>query len=240
MAIGSVSSPSARGGTQLQRGDGQDPRATPDVEHPRAREDAAVGQRLDAGQAQPGRRMQPGPERHPRIEREDDVVGRPAMAPPGRPDDQPPADAHDREVGLPGVCPVGLLDDPGAQLADRAQPECLEVTERLGHLGRGSLGGARSRAGRYARTIAGRLGSSRAPRPSSTSSNAGSTDVPPGAARPRISLTASTASTSASTDSSSHAPDAAAPSRPDPSVNYSPSFSSRPPPWPTDSLVSSA
>ena len=60
--------------------------------------------------------------------------------------------------------------------------------------------------------MAGRVGSSRAPRPSSTSSNAGSTDVPPGATRPRISLTASTASTSASTASSSQAPAPAAPS----------------------------
>src|SRR2546426_1705094 len=52
----------------------------------------------------------------------------------------------------------------------------------------------------------GLFGSTRAPTPSSTSSNAGSTLVPPGATRPMISDTASTASTSASTDSSSHAP----------------------------------
>ena len=71
----------------------------------------------------------------------------------------------------------------------------------------GALGRRRDRApaGRPA-TIAGRVGSRRAPRPSSTSSNAGSTVVPPGATRPRISLTASTASTSASTESSSQAP----------------------------------
>src|SRR6476469_1965880 len=58
--------------------------------------------------------------------------------------------------------------------------------------------------------MAGRVGSIRAPRPSSTSSNAGSTLVPPGATRPRISDTASTASTSVSTESSSQAPGAGA------------------------------
>ena len=61
---------------ELERGDRQDPRAAPDVE------DAGAGQRaprsatrLERGQAQPGRRVEAGPERHPRIEREDDVVG---------------------------------------------------------------------------------------------------------------------------------------------------------------------
>ena len=104
--------------------------------------------------------------------------------------------------------------------------------------------------------MAGRLGSSRAPRPSSTSSNAGSTEVPPGAARPRISLTASTASTSASTASSSQAPAAIAARSSSPPRSQavgdgraprsavaqpSPSFSSRPPPpCPTDSPASSA
>src|SRR3954471_1636588 len=51
----------------------------------------------------------------------------------------------------------------------------------------------------------GLLGSILAARPSSASSNAGSTLVPPGAIRPRISETASTASTSAATDSSTQA-----------------------------------
>ena len=72
----------------------------------------------------------------------------------------------------------------------------------------------RSPAGRYARTMAGRLGSTRAPSPSSVSSNAGSTLVPAGALRPRISATASTASMSAATESSSHAPAPGAPSVP--------------------------
>ena len=60
-----------------------------------------------------------------------------------------------------------------------------------------------SLASTYARTIADRAGSTRAPSPSSTSSNPGSTLVPVGATRPRISLTASTASVSASTEISS-------------------------------------
>src|SRR5664279_5642791 len=50
--------------------------------------------------------------------------------------------------------------------------------------------------------MAGSFGSIRAPRPSSISSKPGWTLVPPGAKRERISLTASTASISARTDSS--------------------------------------
>ena len=88
-----------------------------------------------------------------------------------------------------------------------AQPERLEVAERLGDARRRPPRPRprRARAG-SPRTMAGRVGSTRAPRPSSTRSNAGSTVVPPVATRPRISLTASTASRSASTASSSQAP----------------------------------
>ena len=60
---------------------------------------------------------------------------------PGRPDDDPPPDAQDREVRLPGLGPVGLVDDARPELADRPQPERLEVAERLGDLGDGALGG---------------------------------------------------------------------------------------------------
>ena len=59
--------------------------------------------------------------------------------------------------------------------------------------------------------MAGAVASSRAPRPSSTSSKAGSTLVPPGANRLRISDTASTASGSATTESSSQVPSADVP-----------------------------
>ena len=106
--------------------------------------------------------------------------------------------------------PILLVDDPRLELADGPEAERLEVAERLACAVDGAA--VRSRAGRYARTIAGRSTSTRAPRPSSTSSNAGSTVVPPGANRDRISLTASTASLSAVTDSSSQAPSAETPS----------------------------
>jgi hypothetical protein len=69
---------------------------------------------------------------------------------------------------------------------------------------------AGSRPGRYARTMAGLVGSTTAPRPSSVSPKPGSTLVPPGAKRVRISLTASTASMSAATDSSTQTPDPSA------------------------------
>ena len=117
------------------------PDAAADVEDAGARQSPAVGDRLDAGEAQPGRRMQAGPEGHARVEGEDDVVGLAAVTPPGRPDDEPPADPHDREVRLPGLGPVGLVDDPRPELADRPQAERLEVTERLGGLGDGPLRG---------------------------------------------------------------------------------------------------
>ena len=91
------------------------------------------------------------------------------------------------------------------------QAERLEMPQVARDIGDGRVGcrPIRPRAPRPW-TVAGRLGSTRAPRPSSTRSNAGSTEVPAGAYRPRILLTASTASTSATTESSSHAPPEAA------------------------------
>ena len=157
MAIGSVSIAERRGRPEPEGGDRQDPRAAADVEDPRAGEHAPVRQRLRAREAQARRRMEPGPERHPRIEREDDVAGLAAMAPPGRPDDQTSPDAQDREVRLPGFGPVGLVDDPDPQLADRTQAERLEVAERLGHVGRGAVGG-RSVASRQVGADDGRPG----------------------------------------------------------------------------------
>ena len=76
MAIGSMSTPSARVAPEPHRGDRQDPRAAADVEHaarPAARRSASG---LERREAQPGRRVEPGPEGHPGIERDDDVVGR--------------------------------------------------------------------------------------------------------------------------------------------------------------------
>ncbi len=127
--------------TELHRGDGQDPGAAPDVEDTGAGQPAAIGNGLDRGQAESRGRMQPGPERHPGIEREHDVAGRAAMTPPRRSDDEPPPDPHHREVGLPGVRPVGFQDDPRPQLPDRSQPERLEVAECHGDLGHGPVRG---------------------------------------------------------------------------------------------------
>ena len=79
--------------------------------------------------------MESGPERHPGIECQDDIARSSPVASPGRADDETSSDPHHREVRLPGVSPVGLLDQPGPELPDRAQPERLEVAERLRHLG---------------------------------------------------------------------------------------------------------
>ena len=67
--------PERCGRPEPEGGDGQDPRAAPDVEDARAGEPAPVRERLRAREAQARRRMQAGPEGHPRIEREDDVAG---------------------------------------------------------------------------------------------------------------------------------------------------------------------
>ena len=154
-AIGSVSRPSAVRRAELERGDGEDPRAAADIEDARAGEDAR-------GRPAPRRRRGTAassggaPSRTPCRGRGRGRRRRAAPVPsPGRPDDQPAADAQDREVGLPRLGPVVLVDEPRPQLADRAQPERLEMSERLGDLGRGPLGGG---------TVAGRqVGRGRSP-----------------------------------------------------------------------------
>ena len=137
---------------------------------------------LERGEAEPGRRVQPGPERHARIERDHDVAGLRPMPPPCRPDHDPSPDAQHREVAPSRPPPSPTRGRRASQLADRAQAERLEMAERLARLGDGPrrVGLRRRAPGRYARTIAGRVGSRRAPRPSSTSSKAGSTLVPTG------------------------------------------------------------
>ena len=217
MAIGIGVDADRRAGTELDGRDREDPRAASDVQHARAAQVAAIGESLDGGETQARRRMEPGPERHPGIERQNDVAGRGAVTTPGRPDDDPLTDAHDREVRLPRVGPVrsrGRRGSAAHRSAGARTPGDGRAPRRPAATARSA--DARSRAGTYARTVAGRVTSTRAASPSLTSSNAGSTDVPPGADRPRISLTASTASTSASTAISSQAPGAVRPARTSP------------------------
>ena len=77
MAIGSMSTPRAARRPELDRGDRQDPGAAADVEDARVREGAvAVRERLERREAQPRRRVEAGPERHPRVEGQDHVVRR--------------------------------------------------------------------------------------------------------------------------------------------------------------------
>ena len=85
--------------------------------------------------------MEAGPERHPGVERKDDVAGRAPVAAPSRADDEPAADAHHREVRLPCLGPVRLVDDARPQLPDRPQPERLEMAEGGGDLGDGRVRG---------------------------------------------------------------------------------------------------
>ena len=174
-----------RRGAELERGDGQDPRAAADVE------DARVGR---------GRRGRPPPRaaaRHSRVVGWSPVPnaipgssarttssGRASVASPGRPDDEPPADAHDREVRLPGVGPVGLVDEPRPQLADRPQPERLEMAERRRRPRppRGPRRPGREPGGRRGRWPAGsdRAGRPDPRRPARTRARPTSRPAPPG------------------------------------------------------------
>ena len=120
-----VSRPEARGRNR------EDPGAAADIEHAGPAQLTAFGGPLHGSQAEAGGRMKPRPERHPRIERDDDIARDSAMTPPCRLDHKARADAHDREVRLPGTRPVGFGDGPRPKITDRAQAECLEVRQRL-------------------------------------------------------------------------------------------------------------
>ena len=157
-AIGSMSTREHSPGAQPHRRDREDPGAAADIEHPRrgrlGGEDGAIGHGLQRRKAQPGRRVEPGPEGHARVEREDHVARLAVVAPPRRADHDPAADPQHREVRLPRVRPIGLLHDACVEVADRPQPEGLEVAEvalRSGHRGarrprRRATGGGRARA----------------------------------------------------------------------------------------------
>ena len=132
--------PEGIGCPELHGRDRQDPRAAADIEHARALDAAVIDDRFEGRQAQSGRRVEAGPERHPRIQREHHIFGVAAVTPPRRADDEASAYAQHGEVGLPGLGPVLLVDDTGAQLADGPQPECLEVPEGLRGRRRGGLG----------------------------------------------------------------------------------------------------
>ena len=172
---------------ELDRRDGQDPRPQPTS---RTRRPRPAGPRsasgLDAGEAQPGRRVEPGPEGHPWIEREDDVIGRAPVAPPGRSDDQPPADPQDREMGLPGVGPVLLVDEPRPSSPIGRSPNAWRWPSASVDLGDGATRPPPGRApGTYARTIAGRSGRSAPRGPRRRARTPARRVVPPGATRRR-------------------------------------------------------
>ena len=123
-----------RRGAELDGGDREDARAAAHVEHPRPVQATAVGQRFDrrpgtasSSDGGPFRRPCPG------SSASDDVVRLAPVASPGRTDDHPAADPKHREVGLPGFGPIGLVDEPRSEIADRPEPERLEMAERLGH-----------------------------------------------------------------------------------------------------------
>ena len=120
MAIGSVSTPRASDAPSFTAAIARmpEPQPTSRTRAPSTRPSSAID--FERGQAQAGRRVEPGPEGHARVEGEDDVVGLAPMPPPGRTDDEAPTDAHHREVRLPGLGPVLLVHDPGPQLADRS------------------------------------------------------------------------------------------------------------------------
>ena len=133
-----------RRGAQADRGDRQDARC-------RSRRRGRAhrrGRRGPPATSRPARHSRvvgcrPVPKAIPGSSASTTSSGAALVAPPRRPDDDPPPDPQHREVRLPGVGPVGLVDEPRPDLADRPQPERLEVAQRLGRLGDAALGGRR-------------------------------------------------------------------------------------------------
>ena len=93
------------------------------------RQQPDVGPLFDPGEAEAGGRVQAGPEGHPGVERDHHVLRPAPMAPPGGADDDAAPDPEHGEVLLPGIRPVGLVDHRHPQVADRPQPEGLQMAE---------------------------------------------------------------------------------------------------------------
>ncbi len=112
-------------GAEPQRGHRQDPRPAADVE-PALRHRLQLLEQLEAAAR---RGMQPGAERHARIEHDAHLVVARLDDVPRRHDE----DATDalRDVVLPpGIGPVGVVDLAHSEPADRPKAECLQVPER--------------------------------------------------------------------------------------------------------------
>src|SRR3989442_9008918 len=77
--------------------------------------------------------METGAERHARVERDGDGMGR-ARIRPGRAHEES-ADADRRDCRLPSLEPVLVLDFANGELADGSQTEGLEVPERIACVG---------------------------------------------------------------------------------------------------------
>jgi hypothetical protein len=69
------------------------------------------------------------------------------VAAPRGPDDHAPPDPEHREVALPRLGPIRLANRPDLQVADRPQPEGLQVAQGAGRLGYGGFHGRRIEAG---------------------------------------------------------------------------------------------
>src|SRR5450759_1726991 len=86
--------------------------------------------------------MEPRPESHARVQRQNHVAGqRPVAAPSGTNDHAPPDSQH-REVTLPRLGPGFLANEARLQLTDGPQTEGLEMSQgSLGSADRGLDGG---------------------------------------------------------------------------------------------------
>src|SRR6185503_941338 len=113
----------------LRGGDREDARAGSDVEHA-LRLERDRRERLEALLR---RRMQARAERHARIEHDLDHAVRVARLGPRRAHEET-ADAQRRELRLPRLEPVLLFDLLRGELADRPEPERLEVAERIANV----------------------------------------------------------------------------------------------------------
>jgi hypothetical protein len=124
-------------GPERERGDRQDAGAGPHVEHVDPRPPLQL--LFQGNHAEPGRWVEPGPERHPGVEHDHDAIDRLLVLVPGSAHHHPPPDAVDVVMLLPGVRPIFLAPLRDAQLADRSQlpqrPECAADLRQLSPAG---------------------------------------------------------------------------------------------------------
>ena len=122
-------------------------RPAADVEDRAPLDRAVVGEPLERGETEPCRRVQPGPERHARVEGQDDVSVGGAMSSPGRSDHQPPADPKHGKCCFHASAQSAsstsrVLTSPIGRRSNTCRWPSADVDLGNGPLDRGRIGGS--------------------------------------------------------------------------------------------------